>query len=302
MARRVVAIVNPVSGRGAVAPLVRRVKRALLRAGGTLEVRVTNNPGHATELASQVGDDVEAVLVVGGDGTVCEVVNGLFGKAVPSVILGTGTENLLAREFGMPHEPTEVARTLLFGERFSCDVGEVAAGSGRAKRRFLAVAGVGFDAECVVRLTMARRGHITHRDYFWPIWRTFWSHRFPVLRVEVDGACVFDDCGLAITGLIGRYSVGLRPLLHARYDDGLLDVCIFPCASRLRLIAHAYRVSRRQHIGPGGALYHQGQRVRISSPVEVPIEIDGDVGGVLPVDVSVVPGAATFLRPAAPKR
>lgn len=282
--------------------LVRRVKRALLRQGGSLDEWVTDGPGHATELASQVGDDVKAVLVVGGDGTVCEVINGLVGRAVPSVILATGTENLLARELGMPCEPTEVARTLLFGESFSCDVGEATVGSSPAKRRFLAVLGVGFDAECVVRLTRARRGHITHGDYFWPVWRTFWSHRFPFLRVEVDGVCVFEGCGLVIVGLIGRYSVGLRPLVHARYDDGLLDVCIFPCTSRLRLIAHAYRVFRMQHIGSGRALYRQGQRARISSPAEVPIEIDGDVGGSLPVDVSVVPGAATFLRPAASKR
>jgi diacylglycerol kinase family enzyme len=244
-----------------------------------------------------MGSDVEAVLVVGGDGTVCEVVNGLMERPLPIVILSSGTENLLAREFRMPTGPEDVARTLLYGESFPCDVGVITTTSHQATRRFLAVTGVGFDAECVARMTRMRRGHITRSDYFWPIWQTFWSHRFPILRVEFDGGVVFEGCGLVIAGVIGRYSVGMRVLPHARYDDGLLDVCIFPCGSRWTLLGHAYRIFTKGHVGRGGVIYHQTRSLRIRSPQEVPIEIDGDVGGALPADVSIIPRAAMFRRP-----
>ena len=290
MPQRIVAILNPVSGRCNMVPVVREVGRLVERGRGRLEIAETAGTGHATELASQVDPDVNAVLVVGGDGTVCEVANGLAGKDVPILILRTGTENLLARELMMPTAPTHVAQTLLYGEPFPYDVGVI------NDRRFLIVAGVGFDAECVLRMSRVRTGHITHWDYFWPIWRTFWAHRFPTLRVEVDGACVFEDRGLVLVGVIGRYSAGLRVLAHARYDDGLLDVCILPCASRTKLATHACRVFCERHIECGGTIYRQCRRIRISSEDKVPTEVDGEVGSLLPADCTILPGAARFLR------
>ena len=97
MTRRVSAIVNPVSGRRNMLPVVRAIGHILEREGWTLDVLLTDRAGHAIELAREVPDDTHAVLAVGGDGTVCEVINGLYPRNIPLVILRTGTENLLAR-------------------------------------------------------------------------------------------------------------------------------------------------------------------------------------------------------------
>ena len=272
-------------------PRVQTIAQAVERRGGRLDVLVTRGPRHATELASGLGGEVEAVLVVGGDGTVGEVLNGLVDSRVPMVILRTGTENLLGRELGMPTEPEQIADTLLHGEHFSTDVGVI------NQQRFLAVAGIGFDAECVVRMTRARRGHITHGDYFWPIWRTYWSYGYPMLKVEADGETVFEGRGFALIGNIARYSAGLRILSEARNDDGLLDLGVFPCASRSRMFSHACRAFLRRHVGRRGMIYRQCRTVRISSDEDVPIEVDGEWGGTLPAECSIRPGAAGFLRP-----
>jgi YegS/Rv2252/BmrU family lipid kinase len=290
MTRKIVAIVNPVSGRQTDLQALEQVRRALERHDSRLDVEVTSHAGHATELARRLPDDVHAVLAVGGDGTISEVVNGLIGRALPLVIWPSGTENLLARELAMPRSPERVARLLLEGEPFDCDVGVF------NDRHFLAMAGVGFDAECVRRMTEVRRGNITHLDYFWPIWKTFWTYRFPVLRVEVDDQCVFEDRGLVFVGVIARYAVGLRILSEARYDDGLLDVCVIPCRSRASLLRQAVRVLLRRHRGRGGVVYRQCRRVRISSPKQVPVELDGELAGSLPAACSILPGAARFLR------
>lgn len=282
-------------------PLVRDIGRMLRREGGELEILTTGRANHATELATAIPADVEVVLVVGGDGTVCEVINGLPRRGLPIVILRTGTENLLARELRMPTEPIDVARTLLHGESHSLDVGLING------RRFVAVAGVGFDAECVQRMNRVRRGHITHADYFWPIWRTFWAHRFPALRVEADGECVFEGRGLALIGIIAQYSGGLRILSQARFDDGLLDLCVFACSSRLELIGHAQRAFRRRHIGSRGVLYRQVTSVHIDSPDPVLLEVDGEEAGHLPARCEVEARSVCYLRlrpaatPAAPR-
>ena len=308
--RRFVAIVNPISGRRNMLPRVRTIARAVERLGGRLDVLVTQGPRHATQLADGLSDDIEAVLVVGGDGTVGEVVNGLAGvgradrgsdeptekggsgrvRRVPMLILRTGTENLVAREMNMPTDPGQVTDTLLRGEQFATDVGVI------NEHRFLAVAGIGFDAECVVRMNPSRRGHITHGDYFWPIWRTYWAYRYPILSVDADGERIFDGRGFVLIGNIARYSAGLRMLMKARNDDGLLDLGVFPCESRRRMFGHACRAFLRRHVGRGGMMYRQCRTVRVSSDDKVPIEVDGELGGHLPAECSVQPGAVSFLR------
>lgn len=288
--RRFAAIVNPISGRQGMLSRVRIIARALERCGGRLDVMVTQGPRHATQLAADLPDNVEAVLVVGGDGTVGEVANGLTGRVMPMLILRTGTENLLARELGMPTDPERITETLLRGEPFSTDVGII------NERRFLAIAGIGFDAECVVRMNPPRRGHITHGDYFWPIWRTYWAYRYPKLRVEADEDLVFDGRGFALVGNVAQYSAGLRILSRARNDDGLLDLGIFPCNSRRRMLGHACRAFLRCHLGFGGMIYRQCRMIRISSDADVPIEVDGELGGRLPAECSLRSRAASFLR------
>ena len=277
-------------------PAVRRVQQLLARAGAQMEISTSERPWHAAELAAQTDGDVEAILVGGGDGTVCEVVNGLGDRRLPLVILRTGTENLLARELNMPVEPDHVAETLLNGRRFSGDLGLI-----NDDKRFVAIAGVGFDAECVLRMTQVRSGHITHGDYFWPIWRAFWGHRFPELDIQVDGDRVFTGRGLALIGVISRYSVGMRILNRAQFDDGVLDLAVFPCASRTRLVTHASRALLNRHVGRGGVIYRQFRELQITSPGRVSIEIDGEFGGHFPIRCRIQPAAVTFLRPPYPR-
>ena len=232
-------------------PVVKQVALTLAHYDAKLDLVLTDGPGRATAIAAALDPAVDAVLIVGGDGTVCEVINGLTQHPRPMVILRTGTENLLARELNMPTEPNDVARTLLTGTARPLDLGIM------NDRRFVAVTGVGFDAECVMRMARMRKGHITHGDYFWPIWRTLWAHRFPKLRIVADEQVVVDDRGFALIGVISRYSAGMRILCRAKPDDGLLDLCIFPCASRRRLFAHAARIFASRHTSGPGVQYVQ---------------------------------------------
>lgn len=294
---RFVAIVNPASGRGSALPRVLGVQRALHRRGAELEIIPTARPGHATEIAARLDASVRAVLIAGGDGTVCEVAGGLRDLHVPFVVLPLGTENLLARELGMPVDPEAAACNLLHGQPRAIDACEMNG------RRFLAVAGVGFDAECVERFMRIRRGHITHGDYFWPIWRTFWAHKFPILHVDVDGQRTFEGRGFLIMGNISRYSIGWCVLPRAVPDDGLLDVLVYPCRSRWELTAQAARTFLGRHLrGAGGVIYRQGCCVGVSSPTRVPVEIDGEPGGELPALFRIVPAAIHCLVPPGSQR
>lgn len=263
----------------------------LVASGHEVEIHTTGGPGDATSIASRLPERATAAIAVGGDGTVREVSEGLLGRETPLAILPTGTENLVARQFHFRRSPECLLGTLLNGTERRIDVGRV------GSHIFLVVAGIGYDAEVVRRLSHRRRGPITYVDYCIPMWRTFWEHRFPDLKVSVDGLEVFSGNGLVLVGNMPQYGMRLKILREAVLDDGQLDVCVFPCASRLKLLLHASRVACGQHLAWGDALYSRGREIEVSSRQAVPVELDGDCGGQLPIRIEVLPQALSLLVP-----
>ena len=287
-------IVNPKSGGGHQRARLAELKACLRDQGREFAEYVTNGPGDATRRAAEVRDQAELIVAWGGDGTVREIAAALSGSTVPVLACAVGTENLLAKELGISANPRHLARIIAAGRAVDCDVGQV------NEQRFLLIIGVGFDGEVVRRLASVRRGHITHLSYFWPIWRTFWEHDFPRLRILADGEEVYDDYGLAFVGNISRYAVGLRICREARFDDGLLDLVVFSCREQTALLLHAAWTLLRVHPLKGNALYRRVRRVRIETDRPVPSQTDGDVGPNTPLDIAMLPGRIRLLVP--PKR
>ncbi len=288
----VYAIINPVSGRRNLGEFLPAIRSTLAREGVSLTCMLTGGPGDAARLAETVPDSARAILVVGGDGTIRDVAGARVGRPVPLAVLAGGTENIVAKSLRMPRAADRLADLLLHGRPRPQDVGVVNG------RRFLIIAGAGFDAEVVHRLAVLRRGHLSHYDYFWPLWRTFWSHAFPRVRVEVDGTRFFEGRGLVFVGVLRRYCLGLELLARAVHDDGLLDICVYPCDSAPRLLGHALQTLWRTHVTSGRVLYSQARRVEVTSDVPVPLQIDGDVGNVLPASFEIIPHGVTFLSSA----
>ncbi len=254
----------------------------------------TKAPADATRYAKTLPKDTPAVIVYGGDGTINETVNALVGTEVPILPYPAGTENLLAKELRMPANPELVVEVLRRRNIRQCDVGRING------RNFLLIIGVGFDGEVVRRLTSVRTGHISHLSYFWPIWRTFWEHNFPSLRIIADGEEIVNGPGMAFIGNISRYAVGLRICRDARQDDGLLDLVVFNCRKQTTLMLHAAWTLLRRHPLKGNVVYRQFKRLRIESDgSSVPTQVDGDVGPSTPLDIEVLDSRVNLLLPPA---
>jgi diacylglycerol kinase family enzyme len=251
----------------------------------------TRGPMDATHYARGIRGRAAAAIVWGGDGTVHEVANGLAGSGVPILACPAGTENLLAKELRIPSDPRRIVDVIRHGQIVDCDVGRI------NDRNFLLIIGVGFDGEVVRRLTAIRTGHISHLSYFWPIWRTFWEHDFPRMRIAIDGELAFDDFGLAFIGNISRYAVGLRICRDARFDDGLLDLVVFSCREQTGLLLHAAWTLLRLHPLKGNVLYRRIRNARIETDRPVPSEVDGNLGPSTPLDISISPGRIKLLIP-----
>jgi YegS/Rv2252/BmrU family lipid kinase len=287
-------IVNPKSGASSGKIMVRQFKDYLTDRRFDIRTVFTTSLAHASASAANAGADPNCSIVVaaGGDGTVREIVHGLEATKKPLLIIPCGTENLLANELGFDERTKTLINAFESGPVKPFDLGKA---NGLC---FTSVAGFGFDGEVVKRVAESRRGHINHLDYFWPIWRTFWGHKFPRMNVTVDGKTIYDGRGMVFVGNISRYAIGLQILHDADYGDGLLDVCIYICSTRRHLVKHAFATVTKLHSSGKDVVYTQGKVVRVESPdPNVFSQFDGDPGPSLPMNIEIIPQAANMVVP-----
>lgn len=284
-------IANPVSGAGRGLKRADALYAALKARGASAERFITSERGEAQAEAARPGADY--VVAVGGDGSANEVANGLRGSGATLAILPIGTANVVARELRTPWNPEKLADLIMSGRTRLLDTGEV---NGRI---FLQSGGAGLDAAVVARVHARRGKRMGYWRYVQPILQTVWTYRFPPIRVLVDGSLFCEDAGYAVAGNC-RFSAGAFPLTpEARFDDGLLDVCVFrglalPRIAKLAIASWMPGFAQRRDV-----LYIKARHIVFepASGAPVPFQIDGDPSGLLPATFEVRPAS---LRVAAP--
>lgn len=287
-------ILNPKAGATSSKLVGRWFEEYLVKKGYKVRLTLTTSLEHACEVATDAAVDYNCAMVVaaGGDGTIREVAHGLEGSDKPLLIVPCGTENLLANELGFDEKLKTIIKAFEGGFIRHLDLGNV---NGKC---FTSIAGFGFDGQVVRRVSEQRRGHIDYFDYFWPLWRTFWDYKFQAMKVTVDGEEIFDGPGLVFVGNISRYAVGLQILRYADFSDGLLDICIYKCASRLHLVKHSIFTVLKRDADCSDVIYRKGKEVSVSSDgAGIDTEIDGDPGPALPVQIKVIPQAVNCIVP-----
>ncbi len=291
--QKIKILVNPISGRGMGMKAIPHLTRALRELGYEVEIVVTERAGQARQACWALEPNAKAVIAVGGDGTLNEVVNGIGDQGVPVALYAAGTGNCLAKEFRIPRNPELFCRMVAEGRTVSLDVGEV-----KGVRRFHSFAGVGFDARVVEELSKHRTGAIVMSQYTAPILKALRDYNWPAIRVEVDGEEICRKAGLVIVSNIKSYAV-MEVAGAASPMDGQLDVCIFQKRSWLAMFRYAFGAFTRTHTNDRDVIYVQGKVVRLAADRPgVPIQVDGDSAGELPVELRAVPATVKFVVPA----
>jgi len=291
--RRIVVIQNPISGLPKRHGLVPAFLEGLGAAGAEVELRRTEAPGHATELAEEAcRKGCDTLVAIGGDGTVNEILNGMdLAGETALATFPTGTSSIFARDLRVPFEPRPAARAVLAGRRRRMDV------STANGRRFLVVVGVGWDAHVVSKVAEIRDGHLGRHRYVLPVLRAVLDYGWPDLTVRVDGEPEGRPAKVVFACNVRNYAAFFRVAPEARADDGLLDFVV--------LRDGRARDSVRWVIGALlGTLprlretdYVKGREIVVTADEPVPCQVDGDPGGVTPITVSMLPDAVEVIVP-----
>jgi len=295
---RVLVVCNPISGGGRAGRLGPELRELLTSEGHEVELVRTGRAGDARERAARVDLEFDRIVVVGGDGTVNEVVNGLREPArIPLTQLATGTANLLAHDLRLPYSVREMGRLMGNGSIRRLDLGLVScAGTPAGQRRFLMVTSVGFDAMVTLEAQGQRRGPMSYARWLPSIVRVAHSYRPPRLRVEVDDGQPVEG-QMVIVSNVRNYGGLFTAADRASCDSGHLDVCVLTRAALPALARAAWSALRGGLSRSRGVVYLTGERIRVSSDGPVPVEIDGDPGGTTPIEISVRPRVVPVVVP-----
>ncbi|MDQ1739926.1 MAG: hypothetical protein QOE53_1578 [Pseudonocardiales bacterium] len=247
----------------------------------------TEDDTGAGQTAAAITAGARLVLVCGGDGTVAACAGALAGTEVAMAVVPVGTGNLLARNLGIPLELPEALEVAFGAEERVIDVLEA------AEQRFVVMAGLGFDAALIRDTDDDLKDRLGWLAYVGGLTRAL--RRSPRARFTItldDGEPVRTTAIGVLVGNVGQLEAGITLMPDASPDDGQLDVLVLTPRRVKDWPALAWRILRRRPDAGPQAEISRGKQVRISSPVAVPIEFDGDFRGeATELQVEVLPAA-----------
>lgn len=292
----VLIVVNPKSGGGLAGELVPYLRRELERLAFPVELYQSAAAGQIAERVRRIGEPLAALVVVGGDGTVREVLKGGPDSALPLAVLPAGTANVLASERGFPKAPRQTARMVDQGRSHLVDTGIVRHGESNESEPFLLFVGAGLDAQIVSDVHAKRKGDTLGMfRYVAPVLRGFMSYRPGQHWFVLEDGRRHGPFEQLIVSNVGSYG-GLWKLPRGiRMNDGLLDCLGFRAKGALAMLKHGV-MGTLGRLREGSDLVHvQACRVHIESEACDLLQIDGDPGGHSPVEIELRPKALRLL-------
>ncbi len=290
-----VVIANPRSGRGKLEHRLPRIGRVLADAGLAYRIVRTTGPGHATEAARDALRRGERYLVAaGGDGTVHEVVNGMFAGDQPiaaDAVLGvvaSGSGCDFVRSFNLPGDAVQAARHLAGDRVRPIDVGKISCADGRAEitRYFPNIAEAGLGGAVVARASTLP-GFLGPARYFCGFWLSLPGFRPATIRLDADGQAYQWKAHNVVVANCRFYGGGMQISPNSQPDDGALDVLVMvgPKSDAFTTLPKVYRGT---HLPHRNIVELQASRVRIETDLPFRIEADGEVLGSTPATFEVI--------------
>ncbi len=299
-------IVNPQSNRGKCLREWPMVNSQLRDAGIDFEVNFTLRKFHAVEMAAQaIESGCRKIIVVGGDGTLSEVVHGIMlQKRVPSsevtiALFAQGVNNNWVRMYGVPKTYSEMVRALLSERTILQDVGRVTCFESKVlqERYMCNSGGIAYDARVCRRANkLISKGYTRSWIFRLAAYREIFKFKRPRVTIVCDGGEVYSKKLFSATIGIGRYSNHAMPRTpYAIADDGLFDMTVVRRMTLLRMVLRLRSLRSGNIYNLKGVEMFRAKSISITTNRAVQLEVDGENCGVSDFTFEIVPRALRVL-------
>jgi YegS/Rv2252/BmrU family lipid kinase len=291
-----VFLVNPASANGATGKRWPELRRRARELGLDGEAVLSERPRHLIELAREAARSHRLLVVVGGDGTLNEVVNGVAGLDAELAVLPAGTGQDFGRTHGIPTAFDEAVRVAVDGTARAVDLGRVTFREG--ERWFANVGSAGMSGAVAERANGMTKRFGGRATFFWALLREFAAWKNAEVTVTLDDA---ERRGRMHDVIVanGRWHGGgmkLAPDAHA--DDGLFDVVLVGDVTKLDFMTTAPKLYSGRHVGHPRIEVLRSATVTVDGAAPLPIELEGEQVGTTPARFEVVPSALRVRTPA----
>lgn len=270
---RIVIIGNPISSGGNAEKRVSELETCLKDRGHEVSSYLTRYAGDARENIAQISEGADRIVIIGGDGTVNEIVNGIpDGFSVPLCHWPMGNANLMAQDLNLPKKLKSVVDLIENGRVMEADAGTMNG------EKFIMLSGVGFDARVTEEVKKVRNGKVSNATYVRPIIRALKDHSKSRFTVQVDDQPQVEGAIVLVCN-VKNYAGICEIAKEAGPDTGSLDVIVFPNDTFSAFIKYLITAMITRVTCLKGVHYLKGTHIRITSENPIPVELDGDFNG-----------------------
>jgi len=270
--------------------IIEEVKNKCDEAKIKLDIEFTKYPKHATKLAEAAKDKYDLIIAVGGDGTINEVINGMAESKATLVIIPFGSTNVLACQLGIPDDPQKAAELITKGKKIKMDLGYAETSNGA--KYFSMMLDIGPFAQVIKE--MAPKFKKRWGRFAYPfgliklLFRYKWQKIYVKHKVESIGYFVL-IANIKYYG--GEYEIADK----ANIRDGLLDLVIINRKNPWDIIVLIFSITSGKLNKFLRKEYYQTKEADIYSHHNMQIQVDGEVLGLTPVSVKIIPKALNVI-------
>jgi diacylglycerol kinase (ATP) len=286
-------IANPHAGRGRAAKIITEVVRLFNARRVDFDLETTKRPGDAEDMAAAAcaSNEVGAIISIGGDGTLNEIVQKAVFTGKPVGVIPAGSGNDFVKVLNTPKKLEDIVDMLLAGRTKVID-------AGRMNRRFFANnIGIGFDAAVnfnTRKVTWIRSGLAV---YVSALLKTLTHYRPLPMKITINNE-VFDQAMFLVS--VGNGTTcggGFKLTPHAKIDDQLLDITMVKPLSLPQLFRHFPKVFQGTIDRTEHAITRRAVNLTVESVHPLPLHVDGEMYALEgnTCEISVVPNALTII-------
>ena len=263
---------NPMASGGDALGLMEDLKMRLEKRGHGVTLYLTKYAGDGEGMMGRIPPAIDRVVIVGGDGTVNEIINGIPDNvSIPICQWPVGNANLLGKSLDLPDKAAEVADLVETGRVVMADVGVMNG------RKFIMVAGAGFDARVTEEVKKVRKGKVSNLSYIIPIFKALGTRSRYTVQVDdhppVTGAVV-------LVFNVKNYAGLCELAVDAGVETRSLEVIVIPGDTLFSLAGYFLSSLLFRGRPLPGVSYFKGRHIRITAHgASVPVELDGDFNG-----------------------
>ena len=267
---KILFIINPTAGKGTAKKSSYHLKNILESKSIDFDFKYTNAIGDAKKICSKFHNKYDLIVVFGGDGTINEAVNGLFGKNTPLGVIPNGTGNDFARSANIPLKINDAINNILNGKKRKIDIGLING------QYFINVVGIGFDG--YVNIESKKIKILKGKPVFIAsVLKTLNKWRAVPINITLDKNSFYSKSYLVCISNGWSVGGGLSMTPDAKIDDGFFDICHLKDISPFKIILNFPKLTNGKIDQINEVKIYKSKKITIKSDSSLPIHVDGEI-------------------------